>query len=74
LDLTGTVVRDLTLAGWFVVLDALVTQRAQRWDISWMFLACFSGPSQRECYGWAKIPTYSFISWAMARCCCFRSS
>jgi Na+-transporting NADH:ubiquinone oxidoreductase subunit NqrB len=34
---------DLALAGWFVALGALVTERARRWDISWMFLACFLG-------------------------------
>jgi Na+-transporting NADH:ubiquinone oxidoreductase subunit NqrB len=34
---------DLTLAGWFVVLGALVTHRARRWDISWMFLTFFFG-------------------------------
>ena len=34
---------DLALAGWFVALGALVTQRARRWDISWVFLACFLG-------------------------------
>jgi Na+-transporting NADH:ubiquinone oxidoreductase subunit NqrB len=34
---------DLALAGWFVALGALVTQRARRWDISWMFLTCFLG-------------------------------
>jgi Na+-transporting NADH:ubiquinone oxidoreductase subunit NqrB len=30
---------DVALAGWFVALGGLVTQRARRWDISWMFLA-----------------------------------
>ena len=30
---------DLALAGWFVALGGLVTQRARRWDISWVFLA-----------------------------------
>ena len=34
---------DLAMAGWFVALGALVTQRARRWDISWMFLATFLG-------------------------------
>src|SRR6185436_10620084 len=34
---------DLAMAGWFVALGALVTQRARRWDISWMFLAAFLG-------------------------------
>jgi len=34
---------DLALAGWFVALGALVTQRARRWDISWMFLVTFLG-------------------------------
>lgn len=34
---------DLALAGWFIALGALVAQRARRWDISWMFLACFLG-------------------------------
>jgi Na+-transporting NADH:ubiquinone oxidoreductase subunit NqrB len=34
---------DIALAGWFVVLGALVTRAARRWDVSWMFLACFLG-------------------------------
>ena len=34
---------DLALTGWFVVLGALVTERARRWDISWTFLGCFLG-------------------------------
>jgi Na+-transporting NADH:ubiquinone oxidoreductase subunit NqrB len=34
---------DLAMAGWFVALGALVTQRARRWDISWMFLTAFLG-------------------------------
>jgi Na+-transporting NADH:ubiquinone oxidoreductase subunit NqrB len=32
---------DLAYAGWFVVLGALVTRQARRWDVSWMFLACW---------------------------------
>jgi enediyne biosynthesis protein E5 len=32
---------DLTLACWVVALGALVTRRARRWDISWMFLSCW---------------------------------
>lgn len=32
---------DVALAGWFVALGGLVTQRARRWDISWMFLAAW---------------------------------
>jgi Na+-transporting NADH:ubiquinone oxidoreductase subunit NqrB len=34
---------DIALAGWLVVLGALVTRAARRWDVSWMFLACFLG-------------------------------
>ncbi len=34
---------DLAYAAWFVVLGALVTQRARRWDISWVFLLAFLG-------------------------------
>jgi len=34
---------DVALAGWFVVLGALVTQRARRWDIAWAFLAAWLG-------------------------------
>jgi enediyne biosynthesis protein E5 len=34
---------DLAYAAWFFVLGALVTQRARRWDMSWMFLAIFLG-------------------------------
>ena len=34
---------DLAYAGWFVVLGALVTRQARRWDVSWMFLACNLG-------------------------------
>jgi Na+-transporting NADH:ubiquinone oxidoreductase subunit NqrB len=30
---------DVALAGWFVALGGLVTQRARRWDIAWVFLA-----------------------------------
>ena len=30
---------DVALAAWFVALGGLVTQRARRWDISWVFLA-----------------------------------
>ncbi len=32
----------VVLAAWFVALGALVTQRARRWDISWMFLAAWA--------------------------------
>jgi len=32
---------DVALAGWFVALGGLVTQRARRWDISWVFLAAW---------------------------------
>ena len=32
---------DLALACWVVALGALVTRRARRWDISWMFLSCW---------------------------------
>jgi len=34
---------DVALAGWFVALGGLVTARARRWDISWMFLAAWLG-------------------------------
>ena len=34
---------DLALACWVVALGALVTRRARRWDVSWMFLACWLG-------------------------------
>lgn len=34
---------DLAYAVWFVALGAIVTQRARRWDVSWMFLACWLG-------------------------------
>jgi Na+-transporting NADH:ubiquinone oxidoreductase subunit NqrB len=34
---------DVALAGWFVVFGGLVTQRARRWDISWVFLAAWLG-------------------------------
>ena len=34
---------DIALAGWVVALGALVSSKARRWDISWMFLACFLG-------------------------------
>ena len=34
---------DLALAGWVVALGALVSKKARRWDVSWMFLACFVG-------------------------------
>lgn len=34
---------DLAYAVWFVALGAIVTQRARRWDISWIFLACWLG-------------------------------
>lgn len=34
---------DVALAGWFVALGALVTQRARRWDIAWAFLAAWLG-------------------------------
>lgn len=32
---------DLAYACWFVALGGLVTQRARRWDVSWMFLAFY---------------------------------
>lgn len=32
---------DLLYAAWFVALGSIVTQRAQRMDISWMFLGCY---------------------------------
>ena len=32
---------DVALAGWFVALGGLVTERARRWDISWVFLAAW---------------------------------
>jgi len=34
---------DVALAGWFVALGGLVTQRARRWDISWTFLVAWLG-------------------------------
>jgi len=34
---------DVALAGWFVALGGLVTERARRWDISWVFLAAWLG-------------------------------
>jgi Na+-transporting NADH:ubiquinone oxidoreductase subunit NqrB len=34
---------DIALAAWFVVLGALVTQRARRWDIAWAFVAGWLG-------------------------------
>jgi Na+-transporting NADH:ubiquinone oxidoreductase subunit NqrB len=34
---------DLALACWVLMLGALVTNRARRWDISWMFLCCWLG-------------------------------
>ena len=34
---------DVALAGWFVALGGLVTQRARRWDISWVFLGAWLG-------------------------------
>lgn len=34
---------DLLLAGWFVALGSIVTNRARAADISWMFLACYGG-------------------------------
>lgn len=34
---------DLAYACWFVALGGLVTQRARRWDVSWMFLAFYLG-------------------------------
>jgi len=34
---------DLALACWVIALGALVTERARRWDISWMFLASWLG-------------------------------
>jgi Na+-transporting NADH:ubiquinone oxidoreductase subunit NqrB len=33
---------DVALAAWFVALGGLVTQRARRWDIAWMFLAAWA--------------------------------
>lgn len=32
---------DVALAGWFVALGGLVTQRARRWDIAWVFLGAW---------------------------------
>lgn len=34
---------DLAAAAWFVTLGGVVTGKARRWDVSWMFLACFLG-------------------------------
>jgi len=34
---------DLAYAVWFVALGGIVTQRARRWDISWIFLAFWLG-------------------------------
>jgi Na+-transporting NADH:ubiquinone oxidoreductase subunit NqrB len=34
---------DVALAGWFVVLGSLVTERARRWDIAWTFLVAWLG-------------------------------
>jgi Na+-transporting NADH:ubiquinone oxidoreductase subunit NqrB len=34
---------DLAYACWFIALGGLVTQRARRWDASWMFLAFYLG-------------------------------
>jgi Na+-transporting NADH:ubiquinone oxidoreductase subunit NqrB len=34
---------DLVAAGWFLMLGSVVTGRARRWDVSWMFLGCFLG-------------------------------
>jgi Na+-transporting NADH:ubiquinone oxidoreductase subunit NqrB len=34
---------DLALAAWFVMLGTLVTQRARRLDVSWVFLGAFLG-------------------------------
>ena len=34
---------DLAYAAWFVVLGCLVTNKARRWDISWMFLVTYLG-------------------------------
>ena len=34
---------DLAYACWLVALGGLVTQRARRWDVSWMFLAFYLG-------------------------------
>ncbi len=33
---------DVALAAWFIALGGLVTQRARRWDIAWVFLAAWS--------------------------------
>lgn len=34
---------DLAVAVWFVVLGAIVTSKARRWDISWIFITLFLG-------------------------------
>lgn len=34
---------DLIAAGWFLMLGSVITGRARRWDVSWMFLGCFLG-------------------------------
>ena len=34
---------DLAYAVWLVALGSIVTQRARRWDISWIFLGCWLG-------------------------------
>jgi Na+-transporting NADH:ubiquinone oxidoreductase subunit NqrB len=34
---------DLAAAAWFVMLGGVVSGKARRWDVSWMFLACFLG-------------------------------
>lgn len=35
--------QDVALAAWFVVLGGLVTQRARRADVAWVFLAAYFG-------------------------------
>lgn len=34
---------DLAAAVWFVMLGTVVTGQARRWEVSWMFLACYLG-------------------------------
>ena len=36
-------IRDSAYAVWLVALGGIVTQRARRWDISWIFLAFWLG-------------------------------
>ena len=66
---------DVALAGWFVALGALVTQRARRWDISWVFLAAWLGLVDRA----SRLRSVSRgrssrTSSRTAACCCSRSS